>query len=148
MSAPKRNVTLLISPAQGETFPIPAAGTYLSEVVKVPAGGQGGAWLNLALQSVFTRSSGGTSLNAYLQTSFDDGTTWVDVANHAFLVTTATKISVVNRAIAPAAQAFAPGDGALTGDTIIQGTLGDRVRLKVVIVGTYVGTYRADFVLN
>jgi len=145
MAAPKRNYNL--TPAES-VIAIPAAGTYVGEVMKAPAGNSGGGWTLACLQSKFTRASGGTTLKAYLQTSFDDGATWADVAAHAFATTTATKISSINRSIAPAAQAFAPTDGTLTDDTIIQGVLGDRLRVKIVVVGTYVGTYRADLVLN
>jgi hypothetical protein len=118
-----RNVTLFNYAA------IPAAATYLSEVSRAPAGG----FTLLTLQSKFTRSSGGTTLKAYLQTSLDDGTTWVDVACHAFATTTASKASAINRGIAPASQAFAPSDGSLADDTIVEGALGDRVRVKLIV---------------
>ena len=94
----------------------------------------------LVAPAVFVYGSGGTSADAYVQTSFDGGTTWVDVINFHFLTTTATKISAVTAFIAPASQAFAPGDAALTANTIIQGALGDRVRLKYTTVGTYGGS--------
>lgn len=117
----------------------PAAATYTTTPVLFLAG-----MMYVVFETVFTRSAGGTTLDAYLQTSIDGGTTWVDIANHSYATTTASKISAVNGYIAPAAQAFAPGDGALTANTIIQGILGDRLRLKYVIVGTYTGTFSAS----
>lgn len=90
-------------------------------------------------QSILTYGSGGTTADVYLQTSLDGGTTWIDVANHHYTTATATKVSAVTTGIAPAAQAFAPGDAALSAGTIIQGILGDRIRLKLTTTGTYAG---------
>jgi len=41
------------------------------------------------LQGMFTYGSGGTSADAWVQTSFDGGLTWADVANFHFLLATA-----------------------------------------------------------
>lgn len=91
----------------------------------------------LGLQANFTYSgSGGTSCKAWIQTSFDEGTTWIDVANFAFATTTARKISAVKTAIALAAAAT-PTDGTLADNTILDGCLGDRVRAKITTTGTY-----------
>jgi hypothetical protein len=111
-----------------------AATTHVSDAVAVPEAGS-----VLSIESVFVRAAGGTTTKVYIQTSLDGGTTWFDVAQHDFATTTASKLSAVNRCIAPATQAVAPGDGALTADTIVQGILGDRVRAKVAVVGTYTG---------
>jgi hypothetical protein len=116
-----------------------AAATYTTTPVLYLAG-----MMYVAFETIFTRASGGTTLDAYLQTSFDGGTTWVDIANHSYVTTGASKISACNGYIAPASQGFAPGDGALAANTIIQGALGDRLRLKYVVVGNYVGTFSAS----
>lgn len=94
----------------------------------------------LVCQCIFTYGSGGTNATMYLQTSFDQGTTWVDIMAFQFTTATATKISAVNTYIAPASQAFAPTDGSLTANTIIQGALGSRIRSKLTTTGTYGGS--------
>lgn len=93
----------------------------------------------LAVQAVFTYGSGGTSAKAYVQTSLDGGTTWVDVASLAFTTATATKVSAVSTSVALAA-GVAPTDGTLTDNTILNGLVGDRVRVKLISVGTYAGS--------
>jgi hypothetical protein len=88
---------------------------------------------------LFTYGSGGTSAKAWLQTSFDNGATWVDVASLAFLTTTASKISVLSANVAPGSQAFAPTEGSLADNTVVNGAIGDRMRVKVITAGTYAG---------
>ena len=92
------------------------------------------------VQGVFDYGSGGTTAKAWLQTSFDNGATWVDVVSLAFLLADATKISVLSANVAPASQAFAPADGALTDDAVVNGAIGDRLRVKVITTGTYAGS--------
>jgi hypothetical protein len=98
----------------------------------------------LSVESIFVRAAGGTTLDVYLQTSLDGGTTWFDIANHTFATTTASKLSAVSRLIAPASQGATPGDGALSANTILQGILGDRIRVKIVDVGAYTGASTID----
>jgi len=95
---------------------------------------------SLALQAIFTYGSGGTSANAFVQTSLDGGVTWIDIACFAFLTTTATKVSALTMHLAPTTQAFAPGNGALADDTVVNGVIGDRVRVILTTVGTYAGS--------
>ena len=90
---------------------------------------------SLTVESVFLYGAGGGTCKVYVQTTLD-GTVWIDVAQHAFTTAAATKVSAVTCYIAPAAQALTPGDAALTDNTIIQGVLGDSVRVKVVSAGT------------
>lgn len=90
-------------------------------------------------QAIFVYGSGGTTAKAWLQTSFDGGETWVDIMNFAFTTASLSKVSAVNAYIAPASQAFAPSDATLADNTIIQGSLGDRLRLKYTTTGTYAG---------
>lgn len=83
--------------------------------------------------------SGGTSIRAYLQTSIDQGTTWVDVA--CALFATASEVAIFNLSgLTPKTTQITPTDGALADDTCVDGVLGDRFRLKVVSVGTYAGS--------
>lgn len=93
----------------------------------------------IVMSSIFTYGSGGTTVKAWLQTSFDNGATWVDLISHAFALATATKVSALSAGIAPASQGFAPSDGALADNTVINGVIGDRLRVKVITTGTYAG---------
>lgn len=122
-------------------FTITAAGTY-----KPDAGEHLGNLAGIAgatVQLNFRYGSGGTSGKVFLQTSIDQadegsapGGTWTDIACFAF--TTASESWTFN--LSSAAKAvFTPTDGALADDTIIDGVLGDRFRLKIVTIGTYAG---------
>jgi hypothetical protein len=93
---------------------------------------------SLSVQAVFVRAAGGTDVDVYVQTTIDGGATWIDIIQFHFLTTTATKISSVREATAVAA-AIVPTDGTLGNDTIVDGVLGDRLRVKVQTTGTYTG---------
>ena len=93
----------------------------------------------LLVQSKFTYKAGGTNTTAYVQTSLDAGVTWIDIMAFQFATSTATKVSKVGLATALAA-AVAPTDGSLTVNTILDGLIGDRIRVKYSTTGTYTGT--------
>jgi hypothetical protein len=88
----------------------------------------------------FVYGSGGTTAKFWIQTSLDGGVTWFDIINFAYTTASATKVSSCTAYIAPASQGFAPSDAALADNTIIQGTLGDRLRVKYTTTGTYGGS--------
>jgi hypothetical protein len=110
------------------------AGTYTSDGVSIPM-----AASVIACQATFARGGGGTTTDVFLQTSLDNGSTWVDIAQFALATTTVTKISALRPYIAMAAN-VTPTDGALSDNTILDGLIGDRLRVKTVVVGTYSGT--------
>lgn len=91
-----------------------------------------------ALQARFAYGSGGTSATYWVQTSLDGGTTWIDVACFAFLLAAATKAANLSAAT-PVTTVYAPTDGTLGNDTVKDGLLGDRFRVKRTTVGTYAG---------
>ncbi len=92
----------------------------------------------LVVQAAFTYvASAATSADVYIQTSLDAGATWFDIVNAHFTTSTATKVFACTTGVAPASQGFAPGDAALSANTIIQGVIGDRLRAQLVTVGTY-----------
>lgn len=93
----------------------------------------------LAVQANLIYGSGGTSVDVYVQTSVDGGATWVDIMEFNFLLASAIKISAVSTAVALAA-ATAPTDGTLAANSILNGLLGERIRLKYKSAGTYAGT--------
>lgn len=115
-----------------DTVAVPAAGTTIGSTFS----GLGGM-RDLDLEAIFAYGSGGTTAKAYVQTSFDAGATWVDIACFAFATASASKVSSITGELAPASQAFAPSDGALADNTIVQGVLGDQLRVKLVVAGTY-----------
>jgi len=92
----------------------------------------------LCVEAVFLYGSGGTTANAYIQTSLDGGLTWVDIMNFSFTTAAATKISAVVATTALAA-AVTPTDGSLTANTILSGLFGSWYRAKYVTTGTYAG---------
>ena len=109
------------------------AGTFTSDEVSIPYDAD-----LLACQAVFTRAGGGTTTDVFIQTSLDNGSTWIDLVQWAFVTTTVTKISAVRSSIAMAAN-VTPTDGGLSDNTILDGLIGDRLRAKTVVVGTYTG---------
>jgi hypothetical protein len=106
----------------------------LEEVVRVPLDAR-----VLGIQAVFAYGSGGTTVKAWVQTSFDGGTTWVDIANFAFTTAAARAINSVRTDTAVAAN-YTATDGTLADNTIKDGLLGDRLRVKWTTTGTYGGT--------
>jgi hypothetical protein len=100
---------------------------------------------NLVLQGTFTYGSGGTSVDAWVQTSVDGARTWTDVANFHF--TTANARFLYNLSSAtPVTTEYTPTDGTLSANTSIDGRLGSMWRVKYTTVGTYAGgtTLRID----
>ena len=93
----------------------------------------------VTLHARFAYGSGGTKVTVYVQTSLDQGATWIDIACLTF--TTAAASRVLNLSgLTPRATAANASDGALTDDTAVDGVLGDRLRCKVVSTGTYAGS--------
>lgn len=89
----------------------------------------------LVVEAVFLYGAGGGTVDAYIQTSVDAGASWLDIMNFRFTTAAATKVSAVVWSTALAA-AVSPGDAALASNTILNGLLGDRLRLKYVTAST------------
>jgi hypothetical protein len=66
----------------------------------------------LSLQVRLAWGSGGTSIKAYIQTSLDQGATWIDVACVAFTAASATKALNLS-GLTPKTTQVTPTDGAL-----------------------------------
>ena len=92
---------------------------------------------DLLVEAIFLYGSSGTTLKVWVQTRTKGGT-WRDVMNFAFTTSAATKWSKTSIAVALAA-ARATSDAALADDTILDGFLGDEVRVKYTSTGTYAG---------
>jgi hypothetical protein len=125
---PSTSITVAVTGAVGPTTLL--LGTYTSEHKAS----------YLAIRATFTYvGTGGTNATAYVQTSLDEGQTWADIMSFQFTTATASKVSAVSTAVALTA-ATTTTDGALTANTIVNGLLGDRVRVKYTTTGTYAGT--------
>lgn len=93
---------------------------------------------NLTVQGSFTYGSGGTTADAYLQTSVDQGATWTDIANFHFTTSTARFVYNLSSQT-PVTTEYTPTDGTLTANTCKDGILGPMFRVKYVTTGTYAG---------
>lgn len=92
---------------------------------------------SLTLWAAFVRAGGGTTAKAWVQTSFDGGTTWMDVASFAFTTTTANR--AFHLTAAAVTSIATPGDAALADNTAVNGFLGPLFRVKLTTTGTYTG---------
>lgn len=92
---------------------------------------------NLAIEALFARAGGGTTVDAYVQTSFD-ALTWFDIANFHF--TTATAARAINlSSLTPVTAAITPASGVLTANTCVDGMIGDFLSILYGSSGTYTG---------
>jgi hypothetical protein len=72
-----------------------------------------------------------------VETSLDQGVTWVQIARFDFTTSGLQKVMTVSGLTPRIAAATA---GSLAADTALDGTLGDRLRATVVSTGTYAGS--------
>jgi len=114
-----------------DTETIPAAGTTTT----TPITGLGTV-AYLLMQAKFDWGSGGTTAKVYVQTSVDEGDTWIDIACFAFATADETRLMKV-MATDDLTDNTTPTDGSLTDDTALSGVIGDRIRATLVVVGTY-----------
>lgn len=112
----------------------------VSATATTPVTGLGGMKY-LAVEAYFLYGAGGTTVDAYVQTSLDRGVSWIDIMEFAFTTSALKKVNSVS-IFQTSAAPYAPvtyTDGALTASTAVPGILGDRLRVKYVTVGTYTG---------
>jgi hypothetical protein len=98
--------------------------------------GQQSGPTNLVLQGTFTYRSGGNSADAWVQTSFDGGRTWTDVANFHFTRSSARFLYNLS-SVTPVTTEYMPTDGTLLSNTSKDGLIGSIWRVKYTSVGTY-----------
>ena len=82
--------------------------------------------------------SGGTDCTVYVQTTLD-GTNWFDIACFAFTTSSASRLVNLS-GLTPVSSLYTPTDGALSDNTVKDGLLGHRFRVKVTSTGTYANT--------
>jgi hypothetical protein len=121
--------------------------TAVTAAVTAPVSFRRGPLRNATIQGVFTYGSGGTTAKVWVQTSFDGGTTWCDIA--LLSVTTASATSIWNvSSLTVKTTAVTPTDGTLASATANDGMVGSLWRTKMTTTGTYAGntTVRVDVV--
>jgi hypothetical protein len=99
---------------------------------------------SICAQANFTYGSGGTTVDAYLQSSVDGGATWFDIAEFHF--TTASALVAFNlSSLTPQTTQVTLKNGTLAANTAQDGLLGPQFQVLVASTGTYVGsTLRID----
>ncbi len=93
---------------------------------------------SLALECIFVRAGGGTTAKVWVQTSFDNGSTWVDIANFAHTTSSLSRAYNLS-ALTPLTSVYTVTDGSLADDTCKDGLIGDQLRVKFTSTGTYTG---------
>ena len=92
---------------------------------------------SLALHAEIVVAGGGTTAKAWVQTSYDGGLSWCDIASFAFTTSSARRLynltDVVVSSIAT------PSDAALADNTAVNGFLGPILQVKLTTTGTYTG---------
>lgn len=133
----------LVSPAYATALlnitPTTAVTAQVTSTFQLRPGPSGGLPSNMALQGTFTYGSGGTSADAWVQTSIDGGTTWTDVADFHFTTSSARFIYNLSSAT-PVTTEYTPTDGSLASNTSKDGVIGSQWRVKYTTVGTYAAT--------
>ena len=93
---------------------------------------------SIAVQANFTYGSGGTTVDAYFQTSIDGGSTWIDIAQFHFTTASARFVYNLNSQT-PVTTEYTPTDGTLGANTAKDGIVGPLYQVKTVTTGTYAG---------
>ena len=93
---------------------------------------------DLILQANFLYGAGGTSVDAWVQSTLDGGTTWYDIANFHFTTAAAVKLANLSSGT-PVTTLVTPGSGALSANSVLDGLIGDQLRVLYTSVGTYTG---------
>lgn len=75
---------------------------------------------------------GAGTLDVFLQTSPDGGTTWQDIFCIR-MTTISKKLFAISGVAGGVATAITASDGALASNTAVQGPFGDRVRVKYIV---------------
>ena len=91
----------------------------------------------VALESQFDFGSSGTTTNFWVQTSLDGGTKWIDIANFTYSAASGRKGTSLDTTTR--ASAITPDSGVLANNALLNGVLGDRLRVAYDSVGDHGG---------
>lgn len=100
--------------------------------------------LSATLYADFIYGSGGTSLAALVQTSFDGGETWLDVARFDFVQASRIAVANLSGLLSKAVTTYA----ALSAEGVNDGVLGPLWRASYTSVGIYAGNTRLSLRLG
>lgn len=90
----------------------------------------------VTLEAELLYGSGGTSISVLVQSTFDAGTTWLDVGRFDFTTVAAKKWCVLQGLAAKAIATYA----ALASEGVNDGLLANQLRAVITSVGTYANT--------
>jgi hypothetical protein len=93
---------------------------------------------SICAQANFVYGSGGVSCDAFLQTSFDNGVSWVDVCNFHFGTASARFLFNLS-SLTPVTAQYTATDGTIAANTCKDGVLGNLFQVKLASTGTYAG---------
>ncbi len=142
------SLLLALSPAYARTLLSLTITTALTAQVTVPLQvAKGGVPPSVTVQCTFTYGSGGTTADAWVQTSLDGGLTWVDIANCHFTTSTARFVYNLS-SMTPVTTEYAPTDGTLAANTSKDGILGPSFRAKYTTTGTYAASTTIVVTIN
>jgi len=114
-------------------YAITQAGSFIGESVYDLDG-----MLAATFQARFGYGSGGVSVRVWFQTTLDQGQTWVDIASVSFGTSSEVAVFGLSK-LAADGTISAPTDGVLSADATINGLLGDELRVRYIVTGTYGG---------
>lgn len=81
----------------------------------------------------FQYGNGGSSVSVIVQTSLNQGTTWIDIARFDFTTVGDERVATLTRDFL----AYPYLVGSLFSESVVNGVLGDRLRTVVTSTGTY-----------
>jgi hypothetical protein len=128
-----------------ELTPSISSSTAVTTVAPIPVGKPIKTFQRqLGVLKVLSSPTGGANatLDVWFQYSADDGQTWQDYANVHVAQTTGTYLIPVSAITAGPTSVPNISDGALAANTIVQGPLGDKLRIKYsTAMGTSTGNW-------
>ncbi len=110
-------------------FSIAAAATTIGTAIAVSSD-------FVTISARLAYGAGGTSVIAKIQTSLNQGTTWIDVARFDFATAGAEKVVTLTRSSITSPYTVID----LAAEGSVNGILGDRLRAIVISTGTYTGS--------
>lgn len=114
------------------TITAPVTGQVVGGLVKYNARPD-----TLGIQGNFSGGASGSTAQVYVQTTFDKGSTWIDILSLAF-TGTSSRVVVNLSSRTAVTTAYAATDGSLSTGAK-DGLLGDQFRAKLTTTGTYSG---------
>lgn len=116
-----------------------AVAAQLSGTFQLRPVGGASPGMTLLLQGALIYGSGGTTADAWVQTSFDGGVNWNDIANFHFTTAAGRALFNLSSLTVKTTQITAFTDGTLTANTANDGMIGNFLRVKYTTTGTYAG---------